>query len=76
MAMTCKQLWREVSGYIEDTLSLEMREEIEHHLAYCRSCSAVVDGVRNVVVLVADDRVFELPIGFSERLKKRLEEKL
>jgi len=45
-------------------------------LAYCRYCSAVVDGVRNVVVLVADERVFELPIGFGERLKKRLENEL
>jgi hypothetical protein len=28
------------------------------------------------VVLVADDRVFELPTGFSDRLHARLEEEL
>jgi hypothetical protein len=28
------------------------------------------------VVLVADDRVFELPAGFSERLHARLEREL
>jgi hypothetical protein len=29
-----------------------------------------------VVVLVADDRVYELPAGFSERLHARLEKEL
>jgi len=74
--MTCQQLWREVSNYIDDTISPAAREEMERHLAYCRYCSAVVDGVRNVVVLVADGRIFELPIGFSQRLKDRLRKEL
>jgi hypothetical protein len=73
MAMTCRELWQEVSNYIEGTVAPDLLGEVEAHLAYCRFCSAVVDGVRNVVVLVADERVFELPIGFGERLKKRLE---
>ena len=28
---------------------------------------------RNVIILIADDRVFELPVGFSERLHKRID---
>jgi anti-sigma factor RsiW len=76
MAMTCQQLWREVSNYVDGTISPVIREEVERHLAYCRHCSAVVDGVRNVVVLVADGRVFELPLGFNQRLRARLEKEL
>ena len=76
MAMTCQQLWREVSNYIDDTISPEVREQVERHLAYCNHCSALVDGVRNIVVLVADGRVFALPIGFSQRLKERLQKEL
>jgi hypothetical protein len=30
------------------------------------------DSVHNVLVLIADERVFTLPAGFSERLRKRL----
>jgi hypothetical protein len=73
MAMTCKDIWREVSNYIDNTISPGMRAELEQHLSYCRNCTAVVDGIHNIVVLVADGRVFSLPIGFSERLKARLE---
>jgi hypothetical protein len=36
----------------------------------------VLDSTRNVVVLVADERVFELPAGFSERLHARLDREL
>lgn len=76
MAMTCKQIWRQISDYIDDTISPEMRAEIELHLAYCRNCTAILDGVHNIIVLVADERVFSLPVGFSERLKARLKKEL
>jgi hypothetical protein len=36
----------------------------------------VLDSTRNVVILVADDRVFELPAGFSKRLHERIEREL
>lgn len=76
MALTCKELWREVSDYIDGTVSPETRAELEKHLAQCRHCTALVDGVHNVVVLVADGRTFELPTGFSERLKEKLKREI
>lgn len=76
MVMTCKEVWREVSNYIENSLPPKMREELERHLAYCRHCTAVIDGVRNIIVLVADGRTFSLPAGFSARLRARLEKDL
>ena len=72
MAMTCKEVRREISNYIDDTISPEMREMLELHLAYCRHCTAIIDGVHNIITLVADGRVFALPVGFSARLRERL----
>jgi hypothetical protein len=46
---------------------------MEAHFKGCAHCSAVLDGTRNVIQLVGDDRVFDLPKGFSERLKRRIE---
>jgi hypothetical protein len=40
-----------------------LRAEIDRHLETCEICSAVLDSTRNVVVLVADERVFELAGG-------------
>jgi hypothetical protein len=36
----------------------------------------VLDSTRNVVLLIGDDRVFELPAGFGDRLHERLEKEL
>lgn len=76
MAMSCKEVWREISNYIDDSVSPEMREELELHLAYCRHCTAIVDAIHNIIVLVADGRTFTLPAGFSDRLKARINREL
>jgi anti-sigma factor (TIGR02949 family) len=72
MVMSCQEIWREISNYIDGDLSPELRAQLEVHLAGCRHCAALLDSTRNVVVLIADERTFELPSGFSERLHARL----
>jgi hypothetical protein len=68
MRIDCKHVWEHISAYIDGEVDAELRAEIDKHLETCEICSAVLDSTRNVVVLMADDRVFELPAGFSERL--------
>ncbi|GGG92227.1 anti-sigma factor family protein [Silvibacterium dinghuense] len=76
MAMNCRHVWDHISGYIDGTLSAEVRLEVERHLAHCEICSAILDSTRNIIILVADDRVFELPVDFSKRLHARLDKVL
>jgi anti-sigma factor RsiW len=76
MRIDCKHVWQHISAYIEGDVDAALRAEIDKHLETCEICSAVLDSTRNVVVLMADDRVFELPAGFTERLHLRLDEEL
>jgi Putative zinc-finger len=76
MKLECKHVWENISEYIDQTMDAKLREEIEKHLEHCEICSAVLDSTRNILVLTADGRTFELPVGYSERLHKRLEEEL
>ncbi len=76
MRIDCKHVWEYISSYIDGEVDAELRAHIDKHLETCEICSAVLDSTRNVVVLVADDRVFELPAGFSERLHERIDEVL
>jgi anti-sigma factor RsiW len=76
MAMTCKEVWLEVSEYIDGTLSANARAALDQHLAHCRHCTAIVDGIHNVIVLMTDRRVFALPSGFTARLRARLKREL
>jgi hypothetical protein len=72
MEISCREVIRELSTFIDQGVGPELRLQIEEHLAQCRHCTAIYDGTRNVIRLVADDRVFELPEGFSQRLRNRL----
>jgi predicted anti-sigma-YlaC factor YlaD len=73
MVIECKHVWEHISEYLDGTLAPEALEQVQSHLEHCEICSAILDSTRNVLVLTADERVFELPLGFSERLHTRLE---
>lgn len=72
MVIDCKHVWDYISGYLDDTLSGEVKEQVQLHLEHCEICSAILDSTRNILILTADARTFELPLGFSERLHARL----
>src|ERR1700752_39689 len=61
---------KSISG---ETETDEIRNTVQKHLEHCEICSAILDSTRNILILTADERVFELPLGFSQRLHARLE---
>jgi anti-sigma factor RsiW len=76
MRIDCQHVWEYISAYIDGEVDAELRAQIDRHLETCEICSAVLDSTRNVIVLMADDHLFELPAGFSERLHARLDDEL
>jgi hypothetical protein len=74
MVVNCEHVWREISNYLDGEVDAETHAAMELHFAQCKHCTAVLDGARNVVQLYGDDRLFELPAGFSRRLQHRLTE--
>lgn len=76
MRINCSHVWQHISAYIEGEVDAGLRADIDKHLETCEICSAILDSTRNVVILMADDRVFELPVGFSQRLHQRIDRDL
>lgn len=73
--ISCVEVWREISNYIEGEIDPELRARMEAHFKVCAHCTAVLDGTKNVVKLVADGVEYELPDGFSQRLYDKLKNK-
>ena len=71
--INCRAVRKLVSSLIDGELDPEIQSRIEAHLQKCHHCKALVDGTSNVVHLVADERTFELPSGFAERLRQSIE---
>ena len=72
MEISCLEVIQELSKYVDEDVNSQLRAQIEAHLANCAHCTAIYDGMRNVITLIGDAHSFELPAGFSKRLKARL----
>jgi len=70
--ISCVEVWREISDYLDENISADLRVRMEAHFKVCAHCSAVLDGMRNVVGLVADGRLFQMPEGFNKRLYSKI----
>jgi len=73
--ISCLEVWREISNYVDDEVDPELRARMEAHFKSCAHCKAVLDGTKNVVKLVADGVEYELPSGFSDRLYRKIKDK-
>lgn len=71
-SVNCEQVWHEISNYVDGEVDATLRSAMDEHFRTCPRCSSVLAGTRNVVRLYRDERMLELPLGFSQRLEKRL----
>jgi len=60
--------WMWVSEYVDGELDAASRAGLESHMAACPFCKSVLDGVRNVIALVQDERAFPVSEGFEKKL--------
>lgn len=74
--VTCAVVLRELSNYIDQDVDPKLRAEIAAHLSGCHRCTVLFDSMRKTLQIVGDERVFELPVGYSERLHNFLATKL
>ena len=72
ITLSCQEVRREISNYLDEDMTPRMRRLLEAHLEQCRKCAVLLDSTHNVLVLLADERRFELPAGFSIRVRQML----
>ncbi|MGO8796340.1 MAG: anti-sigma factor family protein [Candidatus Sulfotelmatobacter sp.] len=70
--INCEKVWAEISNYIDGEVDPALRPALDEHFKTCVRCTSVLAGTRNVVKLYGDERLLEVPAGFSRRLEKRL----
>ncbi len=73
MGVNCEKVWRESSNYVDGDVSPDLRKAIEEHAQGCPRCATVLAGLKNIVQLYGDERMSEVPLGYGQRLHRRLE---
>jgi hypothetical protein len=74
--LNCEQVWREISNYVDGEVDAGLRASMDEHFRTCKRCASVLAGTRNVVQLYGDERMLDVPAGFSQRLEERLGQRL
>ena len=72
MEISCREVRQELANYMEDDITVDLRLRIERHFLQCDGCSALYDGLRQIIYLVNESDLIELPVGLSQRLFQRL----
>jgi len=73
--ISCIEVWREVSNFVDGEVDGELRARMEAHFKGCAHCTAILDGMKNVVKLMGDGVEYEMPAGFSSRLQSKIKNK-
>jgi hypothetical protein len=74
--VSCEHVLNNLSNFIDQDIDDTLRAEIEGHLKLCHRCSVLHDTLRKVLIIAADERTFEIPVGYSERLHAFIDENL
>ena len=68
----CMHVFQHISDYIDDEVPAELRAQMEAHFKTCKHCVAVLDGTRNSIQLLGDEQTFDVPVGFTGRLYRKI----
>jgi hypothetical protein len=71
-AVSCERVWQEISNYIEGEVDGVLRSAMDQHFQTCEKCRSLLEGTLNVIQLYGDERMIEVPSGYSRRLERRL----
>jgi hypothetical protein len=74
--ITCEEFFAEFADYLENQVSLEVRQELELHLSQCRACHVLYDSSRKTIKIVSESNSFELPQKVFDPIIDRVISKL
>jgi len=71
--LSCEEVLANLSDYVDEQNSAEVRKALEEHIGWCRRCRVVFDTTKQALKIVVDSDPFEVPLSVSARLYARLE---
>lgn len=66
--MTCSEFLALLDDLIDDSVSTEMRAELQAHLKGCEHCVITLNTTRKTIEIYRSHEIYDLPAGLRERL--------
>ena len=74
--MTCQEVQRELSNYLDRQLPGEVCAGMQEHFRTCERCATLFQDMRDIVIALGDERLVDVPPGYSTRLYRKLKDQL
>lgn len=66
--MTCTEFLALLDDVIDDTVSTEMRADLQQHLRGCEHCVVTLNTTRKTIQIYRSHEIYDLPGDLRERL--------
>lgn len=66
--MTCTEFLAQLDDLIDDTVTTEMRADLQEHLRGCEHCEITFNTTRKTIQIYRSHEIYDLPSGLRERL--------
>jgi hypothetical protein len=66
--VTCKEFLTLLDDLIDDTVTAEIRAELQTHLGRCGHCEVIFNTTRKTIEIYRSHEVYELPAEMRDRL--------
>lgn len=70
--MKCTEFLRELTDYLDGTMSESMRAELDEHLHWCHDCHVVMNTTQKTIEIYRDNQLYELPENLRTRLHQAI----
>ena len=68
----CDEFITELGSLLDDEVAAEIRQQLESHLAHCRTCQVLYDSTRKTLRIVTESGSFDYPHPISEPMVERI----
>lgn len=70
--ISCQDFINELGDLLDNDVAAEIREQLEAHLAHCKTCQVLYDSTRKTLRVITDSGSFEYPEPITEDLVEKV----
>ena len=66
--MTCTEFLALLDDLIDDSVTAEMRADLQEHLRCCEHCEVTLTTTRNTIQIYRSNQIYDMPASLRDRL--------
>ena len=74
--ISCQDFITELGNLLDDDVALEIREQLQAHLAHCNTCQVLYDSTRKTLRIVTESGSFDYPGQIAEPVISRIMDRI